>query len=264
MIYIIFPFYPTGKVKISLDWDNKQQTFEDGTNMYVRRRVYPKKQYSFTIGGLDPTPLFELFKAVKGSIDTFEFNYDGATEVVRLADDFSPKIYRENGQIVAYKCDIGLIVEKGKKYSTTTNTLPPPHGITTVSYNWESGKVSLGEKDGYYQKALKEKRTISGTWSGLKRERDLILAMYHTYCRTPVNFHYSGEDMKVYLPDKIEITDLREQQQIVGYSCKMDLEVIEDKEKTTEQKTSEEFKKLLDEYFEAEEKRKKEMRQLNQ
>ena len=136
---------------------------------------------------------------------------------------------RENGKIVAYSCEVSLEVEKQAKtypVASESDVLPAPYGATDEQYNWNTQVVSMGVKSAWRNRQSKATRTIAGKWSGLKKDRDLLINLFNSHCRVPLTLRYNGETLKVMFPDKLEIKDKRELKTIVGYECQMELEVV--------------------------------------
>lgn len=222
-----FKLSPIGDVKITLYWGIKEIETESGKKKYIRTRIHPQKTYSFSVGGLDPSWFVSFYKRVKGASSTFIFNYDGFAEECRLTEGINYRCCLENKKCVAWSCDVTLVVENGKTdYGENDRVLFHPRPDTKTSFNYQVGTVSLGQKNDYYLKSDIPKRTISGKWSGLKRDRDKLLSLFYEYCKSPVSFTFNGEDVSVLLPDKLEVTDHREEKTIVGFECQMELEVV--------------------------------------
>ncbi len=220
-------FSPIGDVNISLDWGCKEFESENGTKKYLRQRVYPKKIYSFKIGGTNYNTFSSFYDQVKGSANQFYFVYDGAMEVCRFAEEINPRLYLENKKCVAWNCDVSLVVEDGKTdYGSNSGTLFHMSSGTKMARNYLTEAVQIGQKDYYYLKSNIPKEKISGTWSGLKKNRDTLLSLFYQYCRTPILYVHNGKRCQILLPDKLEITDLREQKNIVGFKCEMEVDVV--------------------------------------
>lgn len=230
----VFPFTPVGDVKISLSWNDKEVAFDNGSKQYVRKRIHARKSYAFSVCGAadfktNLESLLKFYNDHRGLKDTFLFDYDGKMQTVRFSAAITPKCYRENGKIVTYQCDVTLdVLRQGepKVAPTYDDILPVPQSKTEESYDWQTGKVELGAMTDYYTKRDTPLRKITGTWSGLKKERDKVLRIYDTYGKHPVAFENNGETLRVMLPDKLEVTDHREAGEVVGYQCQMELTVV--------------------------------------
>jgi len=229
-----FPFAPFGDVKISYVWNNKEVEFDNGTKQYVRKRVHAKKTYEFTIGGMRDyksnfTAFLKFYNDHRGIENPFIFEYDGKKEKVRFVSAIVPKCYREYGRIVTFSCTVALEVDTpttSYPEPSEDDVLPVPSGKTEETFDWNTGKVELGERTGFFQKRKWAARKISGEWCGLKPERDKMIRLFNSHCRIPLLYRNNGEELKVQFPDKLEITDHREAGQIIGYKCNLELDVV--------------------------------------
>ena len=224
-----FPFVPRGKVTVTYDWQSKSKEFEDKTIQYIRRRIHAAKSYSFTIQGKNYQRLVDFYNNHRGQLDPFYFVYDDAVEVCRFSNSLNPTLHRENGKTLGFSCDIGLTVEKiTKKFPKPleTDLLPPLRNAVSQSYDWETGVVTYGAKSDYRLTRTKPKVTISGKWSGGKRDRDKIIKIFNSHSRKPASIKYEGKTLKVIMPDKLAVNDFREVGDIVGFECDVDLEVV--------------------------------------
>lgn len=225
-----FKFSPRGKVKISYAWANKEMSFSTGAKQYRRWRIHAKKSYSFTLSGTAKTldSLVGFYNKHKGCLNPFYFTYDGVRELCRFSDTISPKLLRENGKVVGFTCEIGLIVDKQeKKYPAPAETdlLPLPHKEITHSRDWGIKKIEMGAVQ-YRFEYKNAKEILSVSFSGTKKDRDNVITLFNSHCKTPVTLKVGDKTCLVQFPDSIEITDLREVKKIIGYECKMDLEVV--------------------------------------
>ena len=224
-----FPFIPNGKVKVSYDWQSKEKTFEDKSTQYVRKRIHAAKTYSFHIGGTDFARLVNFYNSHRGQLDSFYFVYDNNTEECYFSSALNPKIHRENGKAVAYDCEVSLtVIKQTRKYAAPkeTDMLPSLRNEVTHSYDWGTDLINFGVATQRRMTREKPKTVLSGEWTGSKANRDKVISIFNSHCRTPASIKYGGKVLKVILPDKLEITDLREQTVIVGFECSVDLEVI--------------------------------------
>lgn len=225
-----FKFSPRGKVKISYAWANKEMSFNTGVKQYRRWRIHAKKSYSFTLSGTAKVldSLVGFYNKQKGCLNPFYFTYDGIKEMCHFSDAISPKLLRENGKVIGFTCEVGLtVVKQAKTYPTPVETdlLPPPHKEITHKQDWGVKTIDMGATQ-YRSMFNNAKETLSVSFSGTKKDRDKIITLFNSHCKTPVTLKYGGRSCRVQFPDSLEITDLREIKKIVGYECKMDLEVV--------------------------------------
>ncbi len=225
----VFDITPLGNVKINYTWNSKDIQFESNKYQYLRRRVKPRKVYDFTVAGLDLKKLVNFYNDCHGLKDSFLFTYDGVTEECHFAQAISPTVKREGGKIIAYECPVTIeVVTQKTKYGTPSenDVLPNVYDGTSRSYDWNTKVITLGQSKRYRTMGDKPVEKISGTWCGLKEERDRLIALFNSHCKVPLKFNFNGEKLTVRFPDSLEITDHRELKNIVGYECQMDLEVI--------------------------------------
>ena len=226
---VTFPFVPVGKVSVTYDWQSKNKEFENKSVQYMRRRIHAAKSYSFKVRGKDLNKLITFYNNHRGQLDTFSFAYDGQIEVCRFSNSLNPTLYREGGRTVGFECEIGLLVEGVTTVypaPAETDLLPPLKNAVTKTYDWETGAVTYGVKTDYRLVRTKPKVTISGKWAGKKQDRDTIIKLFNSHSRKPASIRYEGEIIKVIMPDKLVITDLRETGTVVGFECSVDLEVV--------------------------------------
>ncbi len=225
----IFDITPMGNVRITYSWNNKEIQFESLRYQYLRRRVKPRKTYSFTVAGLDLKKLVQFYNDCHGLKDSFQFTYDGVTEECHFAQAINPTVKREGGIIKAYECAVSLeVVTQKTKYGTPSenDVLPNVYGGTSKSYDWHTKVVSMGQSKRYRAMGNKPVEKISGTWCGLKPERDRLIALFNSHCKIPLKLKFNGEVVKVRFPDSLNIIDHRELKDIIGYECQMELEVV--------------------------------------
>lgn len=226
-----FDFVPVGTVKLSYAWSSKDTTFENGSKQYRRTRVKSKKTMGFTINGHGIGSLekfIDFYNNQFGQLNPFWFTYDGVKELCYFSDTISPKIHMECGKIVGFECDVSLEVDdQSTSYSTPSedDVLPSPHGNITRSIDWNIQVLELGAT-GRRAKSKKPIEKLTCSFSGLKKDRDKIISLFNSHCKTPLILRYNGKDVKVKFPDSLEITDKREGTNIVGYECQIELEVV--------------------------------------
>lgn len=226
----IFPVVPKGEVKTTYQWNSKIITFESEKKSYYRKRIKAKKTYSFTVSGTKFNLLVDFYNKQKGLLVPFYFTYDGITELCHFSQAISPKYIRELGSTKAYSCDVSLeVVKQASSYPSPNGNdmLPPARGELNVEYNWNTSVLTLGENTDRREKSSKVFRKITGNWSGSKKDRDLIISLFNSHCRSPLKFNFDGNIVNVMFPDSLEITDIREMSTIVGYKCSIELEVVD-------------------------------------
>ena len=225
----VFDITPMGNVKISYSWNSKEIQFESNKYQYLRRRVRPKKTYSFTVAGLDLKKLVTLYNDCHGLAGSFSFTYDGVTEECHFAQAINPTVKREGGKIIAYECEVSLeVVTQKKKYGvpSESDVLPTVYSDTSQSFDWKTKTVNMGQATKYRTMGKEPVRKISGLWCGLKDERDRLIDLFNSHCKMPLKFNFNGEVLNVRFPDRLDIIDHRELKDIVGYECQMELEVV--------------------------------------
>lgn len=225
-----FKFTPKGKVKVSYAWGNKETEFSTGKKQYRRWRIHAKKSYSFAVSGTTKTleSLMNFYNRQKGSLNPFYFTYDGVRELCHFTEALSPKLIRECGKVVGFTCSVGLTVDKQvTKYPVPSESdeLPRPHKEITHKQDWLVKTIDMGATQ-YRSMRNTPKESLSVKFSGTKRDRDTIITLFNSHCKTPVTLKYGDKTAKVMFPDSIEITDYREIKNIIGYSCEMDLEIV--------------------------------------
>jgi hypothetical protein len=229
-----FLFFPNGEVKITYSWGSKETEYESGYKKYKRQRVSAKKKYSFTVSGLtkDMERLIRFYNDHKGQYKPFLFGYDGEEEACYFSDVLNITRLYENATPVGFRCTVDLSVKKQrKKYGTPTenDTLPAPHGSVKHSIDHNVQVLEMGAEGRRIKSSYPHER-LSCDWSGLKKDRDKIIELFNSHCRIPLLMKKGGAVYRVILPDSLEVTDLREQQNIVGYKASMDLEIVNEKE----------------------------------
>ena len=229
-----FLFFPYGSVKITYSWGNKETEYENGFKKYKRQRVLPKKKYSFTVSGLtkDMERLLRFYNEHNGQYKPFLFEYDGTEEACYFSDVLNVTRLYECARPVGFSCNIDLTVKKqmARYFSPSeSDVLPAPHGEVKHSIDWNVQVLEMGA-DGRRPKGTYPHEKMSCNWSGLKKERDTIIGLFNSHCKIPLTMKKGGVIYKVMFPDSLEITDLREQQEIVGYKTSMDLEIVNENE----------------------------------
>ena len=225
-----FKFTPYGNVKIVYEWNSQKIAFENDTRQYRRKRIHAKKSYAFVVSGMDLPALVEFYNKQRGLEKPFYFTYDGITEVCYFAAAINPQCKREDGVVRGFSCDVVLEVEKQvTEYPIPSedDVLPLPYGDTNEQLEWGTRVTTIGQMTKRGRKQEKPTYTVAGTWSGLKPDRDKLITLFNSHCKVPLVFRYNGGRFRAILPDKLEVTDHRELTTIVGYECKMEMEVIE-------------------------------------
>lgn len=219
-------------MKISLSWATKQIDFLSGKYQMLRRRIHAKKSYQFTVSGgrADYDWLLSFYNEHFGQQKPFTFQYDGNAETVYFGSTLQVKVKREVGVIVGFTAEIALEVDKrsGLKLPTpkTTDELPKATAEVTHSIDWDIKKIEMAQSVRRRKNYKKAKQKLSVKFKGLKKERDKIIQIYESHEMLPCLFPFDGKKIKVQLPTTLTITDYREIKQIVGYSCDMDLTVV--------------------------------------
>ena len=229
-----FLFFPYGEVKITYSWGSKETEYESGYKRYKRTRITSKKKYSFAISGLtkDMERLVRFYNDHKGQYKPFLFEYDGIEEICHFSDVLNITRLYECAVPVGFKCEVSLSVKKQRRrYGSPSETdiLPPPHGEIKQSIDHNVQVLEMGAEDRRIKSTYPHEK-LSCNWSGLKRERDKVIDLFNSHCRVPLLMKKGGKTYKVIFPDSLEITDIREQQRIVGYKTSMDLEVVNENE----------------------------------
>lgn len=229
-----FLFFPYGEVKITYSWGSKETEYESGYKKYKRTRITSKKKYSFTISGLtkDMERLIRFYNDHKGQYKPFLFEYDEIEEICHFSDVLNITRLYECAVPVGFKCEVSLSVKKQRRrYGSPSETdiLPPPHGEIKQSIDHNVQVLEMGAEDRRIKSTYPHEK-LSCNWSGLKKERDKVIDLFNSHCRVPLLMKKGGKTYKVMFPDSLEITDIREQQRIVGYKTSMDLEVVNENE----------------------------------
>ena len=228
-----FRLNPRGQVKINLSWSPKRTDFMSGKTQIQRRRINAKKSYSFTVcgGRKDYDWLIKFYNEHYGQLKSFSFTYDGITETVYFGSALQVKVKREVGVIVGFTAEVSLDIDKrgivAKAVPLESDELPRATANVTYSSDWNTKVYTQGSSTKRRKEYEKPREKLSVKFVGGKRERDRVIGLYESHEMTPCLFPYDGKMVKVRLPEAITVTDYREIKQIVGYSCEMDLEIVE-------------------------------------
>lgn len=226
-----FDFIPVGKVRVSYAWSSKDTEYESGVKQYRRMRVKSKKTMSFTINGKGSNSFqkfVDFYNNQHGQLNPFWFTYDGVKELCYFTEAINPKMHIECGKVVGFECDVSLEVDdQATMYPSPmeTDKLPYPKGNITRSIDWNVQVLELGKTD-RRAKSLKPIEKLTCNFSGLKKDRDKMITLFNSHCKTPLILEYNNTQTKVMFPDSIDITDYREGTNIVGYECQLELEVV--------------------------------------
>lgn len=229
--YEKFKLNPKGKVEISLSWTPQRVEFMSGKSQFIRRRIYAKKSYSFTVcgGRKDFDWLRDFYNSHRGQFEPFYFDYDGKREIVYFGEQLKVKLKREVGKIVGFTASITLELDSRQNMKLQppkeTDQLPKATASVQYSSDWNTKvyTTSTTERRLEYE-SPREKLSVK--FQGKKAERDNLIKLYESHEMMPCLFPYDGKLVKVRLPESITITDYREVKRILGYSCEMDLEIV--------------------------------------
>ena len=226
-----FKLSPKGNVQISLSWGSKKIDFQSGKYQILRKRIYAKKSYQFTVSGLtkDLEWLTSFYNSHYGQLKPFLFEYDGNVETVYFGGSLQLEVKREVGKIVGFSASITLDLDH--RTATTSkalesDVLPRASGNISKTIDWNT-KIYTSSSTTRRKERNTPETKLSANFKGSKKERDKIIALYESHEMIPLLFYYNNEKIKVRFPDSITLTDYREIKNIVGYSCDMDLEVVD-------------------------------------
>lgn len=227
-----FKLSPKGNVQISLSWGTKKIDFQSGKYQILRKRIHAKKSYQFTVSGLvkDLDWLTSFYNSHYGQLKPFLFEYDGKEETVYFGSSLQLDVKREVGKIVGFTASITLDLDHRNETFPTpleTDILPRANGNISKTIDWNTKVYTTSSTNRRKERNTPETK-LSVKFKGTRKERDKIIALYESHEMTPLLFYYNNEQVKVRFPDSITITDYREIKTIVGYSCDMDLEVVDD------------------------------------
>lgn len=225
-----FTFPIRGDVKISYQWGNKETEFESGLKQYPRKRIRAKKSYSFKMSGTKSSleSLVNFYNDQRGLLRPFWFAYDGKRELCHFGNALDPQLIRELGKVVGFTCEVVLNVEKQTvSYPTPSESdiLPKPRKEVTHTIDWNTQTIDMGAV-GYRWKQKTPTEKLSVKFSGKKPIRDTIISLFNSHCKTPLKIEIDEQTYSVMFEDKLDITDKREGQSIIGFECSMDLEVV--------------------------------------
>lgn len=227
-----FKLNPKGNVDISLSWAPTRIDFMSGKSQLLRRRIYAKKAYSFEVSGgrKDYDWLVSFYNKHKGQYAPFYFVYDGKKEMVYFGSALEVKVKREVGVIVGFTAKISLELDHRsnvKRISPSEDDkLPKATASVTHSVDWETKVYTTSSTERRWE-YTSPRQKLSVKFRGLKSERDRLMILFESHEMTPCLFNYDGKYIKVRLPESVTFTDYREIKTIVGYSCDMDLEILD-------------------------------------
>ena len=228
-----FRLSPRGKVKVSYSWQPSKTDFMSGRQQIRRRRINAKKSYSFTVSGSrkDYDYLVKFYNDHFGQLKPFIFEYDGNREEVYFGSALSVKVIREVGTVVGFSASLTLNIDSRGKVEKITPTeqdeLPCSRAEVTYSSDWNT-KVDNKNTTRRRKEYEKPREKLLAKFNGSKKTRDRVIKLFESHASMPLLFPFDGKKVKVRFPDNLEVTDIREAKQIVGFECQIELEVIND------------------------------------
>ena len=220
---------PWGDVTNSYSWGSVAVKFQNGRVQKNRKRVHATRTVSFRVAGTEKMwdYLRNFYNSHRGCLDSFYFDYGGERLQCRFAEKVTLIQKRELRNVVAFEAGVSLLVTNVK---ATMLPLPqverfdfPILGKIEDEVDWNTRKLDMNiqARAETWQVPI---HRFSFLLSGLKGERDKLIAMYNAYGDfVPMEFATNGELYKCFFPGTLEIVDKREGQMIIGYTAKVTL-----------------------------------------
>ena len=224
-----FEFPACGDVKVGFTWSPVITEFEFGNKQYNRTRIHAKKTYQFKVSGSKDLlyRLVDFYNNHHGKADPFLVTYDGVTEQCFFADALVFKFHRENKTIIGGEVEVGLEVDKQVTSYPTPNTsdmLPLSSGDVEYTLDWKTDIYTSSTTQRRVKNQFPSEK-ISVTMSGKKSVRDELLSLYNSHEMTPLKMKVDDVIYDVRFPTSLTITDKRENGNIIGFECKMEVEI---------------------------------------